>query len=42
MFSTTIFDNIQYGNDKATREDVIEAAKQANAHSFIMALPNVS
>ncbi|CAF1334192.1 unnamed protein product [Adineta steineri] len=40
IFSTTIFYNIQYGNAKATRKDVIEAAKQANAHTFIMALPN--
>ncbi|CAF1489829.1 unnamed protein product [Adineta ricciae] len=40
IFSTTIFHNIQYGNCKATENDVIEAAKQANAHSFIMTLPD--
>ena len=35
----TIRDNISYGKPDATREDVIEAAKQAHAHSFIKRLP---
>ena len=39
LFSGTIKDNIKYGNDKATDEEVIEAAKLANAHDFIMRLP---
>ena len=40
LFSGTIFDNISYGKPDATREQVIEAAKQAGAHDFIMATPN--
>ena len=39
LFSGTIKDNIKYGNDEATEEEVIEAAKLANAHDFIMRLP---
>ena len=39
LFSGTIKDNIKYGNDEATDEEVIEAAKLANAHDFIMRLP---
>ncbi len=35
----TIWDNISYGKPDATREEVIEAAKQAHAHSFIKRLP---
>ena len=35
----TIRDNISYGKPDATREKVIEAAKQAHAHSFIKRLP---
>lgn len=33
-------DNIRYGNVEATREEVIEAAKKAHAHDFIMGLPD--
>ena len=40
MFTGTIRDNIKYGCDDATDEQVIEAAKLANAHSFIMHLPD--
>lgn len=40
LFSTTIQENIRYGNLTATDEDVIEAAKFANAHSFIMNMEN--
>ncbi len=35
LFSGTIFDNIAYANSKATDEQVIKAAKAANAHEFI-------
>ena len=40
LFSGTIKDNIKYGKEDATDEDVVEAAKLANAHDFIMRLPN--
>lgn len=40
LFSGTIADNISYGKDNATFEQVTEAAKSANAHDFIMALPS--
>lgn len=40
LFNGTIADNIRYGKRNASREEVIEAAKLANAHQFIMALPN--
>lgn len=39
MFSGTIFENIAYGKDDATREEVIEAAKMAGIHSYIKRLP---
>lgn len=39
LFSDTILENIRYGTPYATRDDVIEAAKLANAHEFIMKLP---
>ncbi|WP_097028609.1 ABC transporter ATP-binding protein [Clostridium peptidivorans] len=38
MFVGTIKENIAYGNPKATDEQIIEAAKMANAHEFIMGL----
>lgn len=40
LFVGTVYDNIRYGRPDATREEVIEAAKNANAHDFIMSLPN--
>lgn len=40
LYSGTIRDNIAYGKKDATDEDIINAAKQAKAHSFIMRLPN--
>lgn len=40
LFSGTIMENIRYGRLDATDEEVIEAAKIACAHSFIMNLPN--
>ncbi|XP_024021723.1 ABC transporter B family member 2 [Morus notabilis] len=39
LFATTIYENILYGKEGATESEVIEAAKLANAHSFISALP---
>jgi len=36
LFNTTIGENIKYGQPKATQDDIVEAAKQANAHDFIM------
>jgi ATP-binding cassette subfamily B protein len=36
LFSGTILENISYGKPGCTREEVIEAAKNANAHEFIM------
>jgi ATP-binding cassette subfamily B protein len=39
LFSGTIFENIIYAKDDATREDVIEAAQAVGAHEFIMKLP---
>ncbi len=40
LFVGTVLDNIRYGRPGASRAEVIEAAKNANAHEFIMALPN--
>ncbi len=40
LFTGTVEDNIRYGNLDATHEQIVEAAKLANAHSFIMALEN--
>ena len=40
LFTGTIEDNIRYGNLEATHEDVVKAAKIANAHSFIENLPD--
>lgn len=39
MFTGTIKENIKYGKEHATDEEVIAAAKLANAHDFIMRLP---
>jgi ATP-binding cassette subfamily B protein len=40
LFSGTIYENILYGKPDATREEVIAAAKNANAHDFIMSFPD--
>ena len=40
LFAGTVYENIAYGKPGATLEEVIEAAKLAGAHEFIMALPN--
>lgn len=39
LFATSIYENIVYGKEGASEGEVIEAAKFANAHSFISALP---
>lgn len=40
LFAGSIYENIAYGKPGATREEVIQAAKNANAHEFIMSFPN--
>ena len=40
LFTGTVMENIRYGKLDATDEEVIAAAKLANAHDFIMRLPN--
>jgi ATP-binding cassette, subfamily B, bacterial len=40
LFAGTVAENIRYGKPDATHEEIIEAAKKANAHDFIMALPD--
>ena len=40
LFSGTILENIAYANPDASLEDCIEASKKANAHDFIMSLPD--
>jgi ABC-type multidrug transport system fused ATPase/permease subunit len=40
LFSTTIRENIAYGRPDATEEEIIEAAKRAQAHEFIMQIPD--
>ena len=40
LFTGTIKENIRYGNLEATDEDIINSAKLANAHDFIMRLPD--
>ena len=40
LFAGTVADNIRYGKLDATMEEIVEAAKNANAHEFIMELPN--
>ncbi len=39
LFNGTIYDNIAYGKENASRDEVIRAAKAANIHHFIMQLP---
>jgi ATP-binding cassette subfamily B protein len=39
LFAGTVLENIRYGKPNAGQAEIIEAAKQANAHDFIMALP---
>ena len=40
LFKGTIRDNIAYGKENASDEEIIAAAKKAHAHSFIMRLPD--
>lgn len=40
LFAATVWENISYGAADSTREEIIEAAKAANAHEFIEALPD--
>jgi len=40
LFTGTIKDNILYGNPEASDEEIVEAAKKASIHDFIMTLPN--
>ena len=42
LFATTIAENIRYGKDGVTQEDIERATKMANAHDFIQRLPQVS
>ncbi|NXK57579.1 MDR1 protein, partial [Sylvietta virens] len=40
LFATTIAENIRYGREDVTMEDIEKATKEANAYEFIMKLPN--
>nr|MBO2485154.1 ABC transporter ATP-binding protein [Bacillota bacterium] len=40
LFNGTVLENILYGNPGKSREEAVEAARMANAHEFIMALPD--
>ncbi|CAF4002803.1 unnamed protein product [Rotaria sordida] len=40
LFATSIYENIRLGKENATRIEIEEAARQVNAHDFIMQLPN--
>lgn len=40
LFAGNVMDNIRYGNLDASDEEIMEAARQANAHEFIMELPD--
>lgn len=40
LFSGTIYENISYGKPGSSKEEIIAAAKNANAHEFIMSLPD--
>ena len=40
LFHDTIENNIRFGNSDATQEEIIDAAKKARCHDFIMTLPN--
>ncbi len=40
LFAGTVYENIRYGKPDASREEIIAAAKKANAHAFILSLPD--
>ena len=42
LFATTIAENIRYGRLDVTEEEIEQAAKEANAHTFIKELPQVT
>ena len=42
LFGTTIGENIRYGREGVTQAEIEEAAMKANAHNFILGLPDVS
>ena len=42
LFATTIAENIRYGREDVTMDEIQKAVKEANAYDFIMKLPNVS
>jgi ABC-type multidrug transport system fused ATPase/permease subunit len=42
LFGTTIYENIRYGQERVGYDDIIRAAKMANAHDFITMLPMAS
>ncbi|KAG6547927.1 hypothetical protein Mapa_010747 [Marchantia paleacea] len=39
LFATSIRENLLYGKNDATAEEIVEAAKASNSHSFISQLP---
>lgn len=41
LFATTIAENIRYGREDVTMDEIEKAVKEANAYDFIMKLPNV-
>lgn len=41
LFATTIAENIRYGKEGISQQEIEAAAKMANAHDFIMKFPNV-
>lgn len=41
LFATTIAENIRYGKEGISQQEIEAAAKMANAHDFIVKLPNV-
>lgn len=42
LFATTIAENIRYSRPGVSMEDIVQAAKEANAYNFIMNLPQVN
>lgn len=41
LFATTIAENIRYGREDVTQEEIEQATREANAYDFIMKLPDV-
>ena len=42
LFGTSIYENIKYGRENVTDQEIVQAAIDANAHNFIEGLPDVS